>query len=219
MITTENLPKVIVFDFDGVIVESNSIKTEAFEHLFSRFPEHYNAMMAFHYENISATRFVKFDYLLKRLQKTTDTSLRSELGNQFSAFVEEAIKNVALVDGALRLLDWLADRCTIYLASVTPDEELKRILRHRNLINRFKAVFGCPPWTKVQAIQHIQKNEEVSTDEIMLIGDSAGDQRAAAETGIRFLARDSGLRFDEPPPQMFPDLISIKAYLVKCQAN
>jgi hypothetical protein len=44
---------------------------------------------------------------------------------------------------------------------------------------------------------------------VLFIGDSAGDQRAALEAGVEFIARDSGLPFDAPRPRAFPDLLQL----------
>jgi beta-phosphoglucomutase-like phosphatase (HAD superfamily) len=38
----------VILDFDGVVLESNAVKTEAFRDVFARFPEHAEAMMDFH---------------------------------------------------------------------------------------------------------------------------------------------------------------------------
>ena len=56
--------RMVILDFDGVIVESNDIKTRAFGHVFSRFPEHADVMMAYHHAHVSVSRFDKFQYLV-----------------------------------------------------------------------------------------------------------------------------------------------------------
>jgi phosphoglycolate phosphatase-like HAD superfamily hydrolase len=55
--------------------------------------------------------------------------------------------------------------------------------------------------------------EKVNPSEVLLVGDSAGDQRATHITGVRFLARDSGLSFDAPAPLIFADLNEITHHL------
>ena len=205
--------KVLIFDFDGVIVESNDIKTRAFERVFSRFPEHCDAMMAFHYENISVSRYVKFERLISALVRDGDPELTKDLAADFSCRVLAEMMTVPLVNGAEALLTMVAGRLPIYLASVTPEPELKHILTERGLAGWFNGVYGCPPWTKPNAIRDVLTKEPVSPEEVLLIGDSVGDQRAASETGVRFLGRHSGLEFDSPPPTAFADLNEIAIYL------
>jgi beta-phosphoglucomutase-like phosphatase (HAD superfamily) len=50
----------IILDFDGVILESVSIKTEAFRSLFSFAPEHVDRIVQFHKDNGGMSRFDKF---------------------------------------------------------------------------------------------------------------------------------------------------------------
>ena len=205
--------RVLILDFDGVVIEYNSVKGEAFRWLFGQFPEHLDAMLRFHEEHVSASRFVKFDHLLKLLGREKDTVLRENLANQFSERVFEEITKVPMVYGSEELLRELRPHMPIYLASVTPEPELLEILNRRRLSQWFTGVYGCPPWTKPDAIRAILAREAAPCDAALLVGDSAGDQLAAQEAGIRFVARDSGLPFAAPTPPRFPDLHSVLKYL------
>ncbi|RJR40161.1 MAG: HAD family hydrolase [Desulfobacteraceae bacterium] len=207
--------RVLILDFDGVVIESNSVKTEAFASVFARFPEHADSMMAFHHANVSLTRFAKFDHLMQLIGRAGDTALRQEISREFSRKVVEKLVTVPFVPGAENFLGEVATRMPVYLASVTPEEELNLILARRNLVHWFKSIYGCPPWTKPEAIRDVLAREGVPPQSALLIGDSAGDQRAAMATGVNFVARDSGLRFEAPMPPVFPDLSEIKKHLEK----
>jgi len=87
------------------------------------------------------------------------------------------------------------------------------ILNERKLFRWFKGVYGCPPWTKSEAINNVLLRGNLRSEEVLLIGDSAGDQRCAVSTGVRFIARDSGLPFDEPKPIRFADMDEINIYI------
>ena len=191
--------RALVLDFDGVIIESNDAKTEGFRHVFSQFPEIAEEMVAYHLAHISDSRFSKFDHLLERLGRAGDAALRDELAAEFSRRTIESIGRVPFVPGAESFLRELAPRVPLYLASVTPEDDLATILERRNLRRWFRAVYGCPPWTKVEALRDVIQRESCSPAEVLLIGDSAGDQRAAVEAGVEFIARDSGLAFESPP--------------------
>jgi phosphoglycolate phosphatase-like HAD superfamily hydrolase len=206
-------PRVVVLDFDGVIVESNNVKTDAFRALFSRFPEHADAMMAFHHENISLSRFAKFERLLDLLGQRGEARLLEQLAREYSRLTIDRISTVPLVEGAESFLKELTPRVPVYLASVTPAEDLDVILERRQLRRWFRGVYGCPPWTKPAAVGDIMRREACAPVEAILIGDAAGDQRAAAETGVEFIARDSGLVFEEPPSICFKDLSGVLTHL------
>ena len=204
--------KVLIFDFDGVIVESNGIKDEAFRQLFSQFPAYAEEMMRYHAEHVSASRVMKFEYLLKISGRENDVLLKEQLMIDFSKLTQRLMQTVSFVPGAISFLKE-EHPLSKYLASVTPIDDLKNILRHLNLTHYFKGVYGCPPWTKSNAVRDILLNEKINRDEAILIGDSAGDQRCASETGIHFIARNSGLRFDAPlPERIFTDLAELSAH-------
>lgn len=202
-------------DFDGVVVESNAVKTEAFEGVFSRFPEYADAMMSFHHEHVSLSRFAKFRHLLQLMGRSGGAALMTEIAENFSKRVVEGIVRVPLVPGAEDFLSEVTQRLPVYLASVTPAEELALILAQRGLSHWFRDVYGCPPWTKPDAILDVLAREGAQPEDALLIGDSAGDQRAARGTGVGFLARDSGLDFAAPAPMCFSDLHEIKQYIKK----
>jgi phosphoglycolate phosphatase-like HAD superfamily hydrolase len=208
-----NQIELLILDFDGVVIESNEIKTQAFEKVFSQFPQYKDAMMQFHYENISVSRIEKFDYLAALMGRGADSKLKAEMADNFSQYVLECILTAPLVKGAERLLKMAKGQLPLYLASVTPANELNHILEKRGLLHWFDGVYGCPPWTKANAIRDILSRNSILPKNSLLIGDSAGDQRAALETGIQFIARDSGLKFDEIPPLFFLDLYEISDYL------
>lgn len=205
--------RVLILDFDGVVIESNDVKTDAFQHVFARFPEHAEAMMAFHHAHVSLSRFVKFEHLLALMGRTDDAALMADIAADFSRKVLDGMMAVPLVQGAEIFLHKVTPRLPVYLASVTPAEELTGILEQRDLAHWFRDVYGCPPWTKPEAIRDVLTREGVKPGNALLIGDSAGDQRAAQITGVDFLARDSGLSFDAPAPLIFADLNEIIPYI------
>jgi phosphoglycolate phosphatase-like HAD superfamily hydrolase len=207
-----SLPKVLVLDFDGVVIESNDIKTEAFRKTFERFPDYSDIMMDYHHTNVSQSRFLKFNHLLSLMGKADDEALKSEIASFFSKSVFEAMMLVPLVEGAEHFLGNISQKLPVYLASITPEEELCLILKERELSKWFKGVYGCPPWPKHLAINDILRIENCKPDDLLLIGDSAGDQKAASLSGVKFIARNSGLDFIEPQPTQFKDLTEIDTY-------
>jgi len=205
--------ELLILDFDGVIIESNDLKTQAFEKVFSQYPHYKDAMMQFHYENVSVSRIEKFDYLAAIMGRGADLKLKAEMADNFSQYVLEGLSTVTLVKGAERFLRMVKGQLPLYLASVTPANELNHILEKRGLLHCFDGVYGCPPWTKANAIRDILSQNSVLPKNSLLIGDSAGDQHAALETGVQFIARNSGLKFDQSPPLLFSDLNEIADFL------
>ena len=56
---------IIILDFDGVILESVSVKTEAFRTLFSFAPEYVEEIVQFHKDNGGMSRFDQIPVYLR----------------------------------------------------------------------------------------------------------------------------------------------------------
>lgn len=201
--------QLIVLDFDGVVIESNAVKTEAFREVFSRFPDHAEAAMAYHAANAWKSRYDKIDYLLGTLGRPDDRPLREELAAEFSRRTLGHLRTVPFVRGAREFLEEFARRVPLYLASVTPQADLDQTLADRGLRHYFRDAYGCPPWTKVEAVRAALARQGCEPPQAVLVGDSPGDRRAAQEAGVEFIARRSDTAFDPPEPVMHADLSSV----------
>lgn len=204
--------RVVIFDFDGVIVESNGIKEDVFRSMFAGYPEAYDDLMAYHHKYVSLTRFKKFDYMLERIGRAGDEKLKAALLKEFSTRTLDRMRSVTYVKGAKELLAQLSHRMPLYLVSVTPAEDLDMIINELALHDFFRKIYGCPPWNKPDAILDICSKENIAPREAVLIGDSYGDQVAAQETGTRFIGRDSGLGFRGVPELVVADLDELAQY-------
>lgn len=193
--------ELIILDFDGVIVESNHVKDSAFAEILNRYPEYASDFFQYHRENISLSRYRKFDYLLKLIGQTGNEELKKELLRDFSTSTLKIMRSIPFVTGAMDFLQTMHQRMPLYLASVTPIEDLEIILGSLRIRSYFKDVYGCPPWTKPLAVKDILGKENISPGKTVLVGDSYGDQNAAIETGIHFIGRNSGLHFNDPQPR------------------
>ena len=199
--------RALIFDFDGVILDSNALKTDAFREIFARYPGHAGAMMDYHHANVSQSRYEKFTYLVEQRLGRRDNGLVASLADEFAGLLRDRMERCPFVPGARELLDEVSARVPLFLASVTPEAELLRLLDAHRVRQYFQRVYGCPPWTKPGAVGDIVAHLG-GADGVALIGDSAGDQRAAAAHGVEFIARDSGLAFD-PPVTGTADLMDI----------
>lgn len=183
--------KAIIFDFDGVILESGNIKTEAFLELFADYPQHQQAILNHHLENLSVSRYDKFAWVYQELLRQVYTPTEQErMGSAFSAIVLDKVLNCPFVPGALETLEALQGWYPMFVASGTPQEELELIVKKRGLAKRFVEVWGTP-LKKVEIIHDILNRYDLSREEVLFIGDGVSDYQAATETGLLFIARDT----------------------------
>jgi phosphoglycolate phosphatase-like HAD superfamily hydrolase len=183
--------KGIIFDFDGVILDSAEIKTEAFIELFDEYPEYAETIKSHHIENQGITRFKKFQWIYENLlDKEYTKQTKDKLGRDFSNLVFEKIMNAEFIPGAIELLNELNGRVPCFISSGTPDEELVIILKERNLKDYFQRVYGSDR-TKEEAVDLIINDYGFSNDELLFIGDAITDYNAARSADLHFIAVQS----------------------------
>jgi phosphoglycolate phosphatase-like HAD superfamily hydrolase len=206
--------RAIVLDFDGVVVESNQIKHQAFSNLFSQYPEFYNEIMVYHRSHNATDRHEKFRYIMEHIMhENYSAELAKIWANRYVALTREKIILCPYVKGARDFIDELHRFFPIYLASATPSDELKIILRGRGIAGLFMRVYGAP-MKKKQMFEDIAKREGIKPDELLFIGDSREDYDSAELFGCSFIGRISGYDFSDVPAERFHDLYQIKAYIV-----
>ena len=125
--------KVLAVDFDGTLVDSNGIKDNAFEYIFSKWPEHRDETMRWHLADNTTIRDEKFRYFVEEvLRLHGDDKLIKQLTKVFSELSFKAIVNCPMVDGVLEFLDAYKSKVQLFLVSATPSEELIKIDQIKN---------------------------------------------------------------------------------------
>lgn len=182
--------KALIFDFDGVVLESADIKTEAFEILFeSIYPNHVKEIVAHHLKNKGISRLVKIKHAYENIIKTPlSKEQEQELAKRFSEIVLNKVINAPFVPGAFEFIEQYHKIYPIYIATGTPEEEILYIASKRGLTKYFKEILGSPA-KKTEIIIDILTRYGYSPDEVIFIGDATTDMLAASKTGLHFAAR------------------------------
>ncbi len=182
--------KVILFDFDGVLVESVDIKTTAFAALFQDEGEEDRAsILDYHKKHGGISRRNKIIYFYKNIlnRALTDEKLK-ELEQRFSKYVKDKVVQAPFVKGAHEFLRDNHNKYDFYVVSGTPQQELKEIVERKNLNSYFQGVYGSP-CTKAEIIESLLSEKKYSKDEVIFIGDSVDDLEGALKCDVRFVAR------------------------------
>lgn len=183
--------QAIIFDFDGVVVESGDIKTQAFGNLYRTYGETVmTAVMRYHSANGGMSRYQKFHYFQQHLLKKPPLTPDEEqlLDQRFSELVVEAVIASETVPGAAELIRKEAARIPLFIASGTPEAELKTIVMRRGLAPYFTAVRGSPT-PKQMLIADILSSHAISPERVLMIGDALIDYQSAQANKIAFLGR------------------------------
>ena len=185
--------EVIFFDFDGVLVESVDVKTEAFARLFrAEGSEAVEAVVNYHLQNTGVSRFDKFRYIYREILKRplTEAEFR-RLCDSFAEIVVNEVVKAPYVDGTPEFLRDYSEKYRCFVTSATPQEEMKRIICERNMSQFFRGVYGAPT-PKKDAVRMALEEERVKPSQALYVGDALSDSRAASENGVFFVARIDG---------------------------
>jgi len=205
--------KVIILDFDGVIVESLDIKDQAFRDLFSNYPEHIDEIMKYQSEYNPFSRYIKFEHIVTNiLGETYDEERKQELGTRFSQLVQQKVIECPYVKGAEEFLRYFSAIVPLYVASSSPQVELKEILKARGIDGYFKGIYGTP-WVKYDVFQEVMSDEKVTPELVAYVGDSNEDLAVAEKTGVFFIGRVNQEIFRDSTIFTYPDLVGAKEHL------
>ena len=201
--------KVIALDFDGTLVESNHIKDQAFRVIFGDWPEHKETMIRWHLSHNTIDRKEKFHYFVEKiLNMPENNKLINKLTNRFSKLTKKLIIECPLVEGAMEFLEYFHGRIPLFLVSATPQRELNEIILARELQKYFIKIYGAPI-NKTETLEKIMETEKVSADQMIYIGDSPEDQKAAKDIGIHFAGRMSDRTLSNKTILIYNDMKSI----------
>jgi phosphoglycolate phosphatase-like HAD superfamily hydrolase len=206
--------RAIVFDFDGVLVESVDIKTSAFAEMYCAYGEEVvKEVTKYHLENGGISRYKKFQYFHEKiLGIALSADIEKKMGDDFSALVEAKVISSNWVEGAKDFLESHYLTLPLYVASGTPHDELIRIIELRSMSKYFRACQGSPITKEYFLNQVISENK---TTNLLMVGDAITDFEAAMDAGIRFIGRVDKNKINPFPSniQVIENLYSLHQYL------
>lgn len=180
---------IIIFDFDGVLVDSVRIKTEAFANIYSNYGnEVQNKVISHHKQNGGMSRYEKFKLYHKEfLGINADRDTINALSDIFSKAVVDQIVKSREVEGVSKILTYLKSQKLICgIASAAPEKEVIKIVSRRGWNNFFKYIHGSPN-SKVNNIKSIINKAQSDITKAIFLGDSPNDLSAAKKCNIDFI--------------------------------
>ena len=180
--------KVILWDFDGVIMDSMPIRDKGFEEVLKHYPQRQvEELLNFHRQNGGLSRYVKFRYFFEKIRNEAITDEQvNELAKHFSDIMLSLLKDEKLLirDSVLFIKSVKPD-IDMHIVSGSDGNELKQICASLGLNNYFKSIHGSPT-PKKKLVKDILAENNYDKASVVLIGDSINDLDACNNNGIDF---------------------------------
>ncbi|MEA1982808.1 MAG: HAD-IA family hydrolase, partial [Campylobacterota bacterium] len=189
--------QTIVFDCDGVVLNSNKVKTEAFYNTTQQYGEqNAKALVEYHTANGGISRYKKFEYFIEHiLKKEIEPKELESLLKSFADEVKKALMSCEVAEGLHDLKESTPDANWL-IVSGGDQEELREVFEARGLMKLFDGgIFGSPD-TKDEILNREQEKKNISQDALFL-GDSKYDYQAAKRAGLDFLFMSDWTEVDE----------------------
>lgn len=215
MILKKNIKyKNIFFDFDGVIAESVSAKTEAFKDMYLPYGKDIaKEVVSYHVSNGGVSRFDKFRYWEKTFfnRDVTEEELLI-LTQDFSNRVMQKVIDSEEVKGVNAFIKKYHESLKFWIITGTPTLEMKIIVDKRGLTNYFVGVHGSPEkksyWT-----EYLIEKFQLKRDETLFLGDATTDRDAAEFSNLDFGWRENDenkILFSDYEGLRFHDFIELE---------
>jgi phosphoglycolate phosphatase-like HAD superfamily hydrolase len=184
--------KNIFFDFDGVIAESVSAKTDAFEEMYLPYGKDIAArVVEYHKLHGGVSRYEKFKYFHKEfLNEVIDQEKVDKLALQFSNLVLDKVINSDEVLGANYFIEKYHTKFQFWIITGTPTKEIEVIVEKRGLEKYFLGLHGSP-YNKRYWTENLIKKHNLKRDEIIFLGDATTDMDAADFSKIHFALKEN----------------------------
>jgi phosphoglycolate phosphatase-like HAD superfamily hydrolase len=181
--------KVILWDFDGVLMNSNAIRDQGFEQVLAEYPQsQVEELLCFHRRNGGLSRYVKFKYFFEEIRKENISDLQlQEWARKFSIIMMDL-----LIDPNLIIMETLTfvksefHKINMHIVSGSDQIELRHICSKLEIDSYFKSIHGSPT-PKNKLVNQLIKGNNYNNDECVLIGDSINDYEAAVANRIKFI--------------------------------
>ena len=183
------LIKIIVFDFDGTLVDSNKIKKDTFYNIF---PPKYRCLINDTLNRVPETftrlEIIKMIYLeIEKIYGIKHSNIELVLAlNKYSKITNNKVSVCNEIKKAQSILKFLKQNgIKIYLSSNTPVENLVTIVKNRKWLNYFDDIFGKPN-CKEQTVKNIIKNSSINSQQVLIVGDGKSDESCSIINNTQF---------------------------------
>ena len=178
----------IIFDFDGVILDSMPIREQGFRHIFAEHEaSQVEQLLEYHEANAGLSRYVKIAYFYEEIRK--ESISQAEIKRLAGVFSEMMCQKLTarkyLIMETVGFLEKNHKQYKLHIASGSDQDELRYLCGELGLADYFLSIHGSPTY-KNDLVKMILSENGYRKEETILIGDSMNDYIAADTNGIAF---------------------------------
>ena len=174
--------KTWLFDCDGVILDSNRIKTEAFFDSAIKYGKEYaKKLVELHISTGGVSRFEKMRQFVYEIIKTCDDKEVDYLIREYGRICFEKLKNSNITPGFVNFIR--QNDCKKFVISGGREDEVVSIFKHKKIDIYFNGIYGSPR-TKENILDDISEDIDFPA---VYVGDSKYDFIASNYIGSDFI--------------------------------
>lgn len=170
----------VVFDFDGVLVDTNATKRRAYFDVLTPHGIPAHAVEA----ALDAGDGDRYQLIARAVDAARLPLDIDELAERYNDICEAAASVGPEIEGASQVLASLSKLLPLYLWSATPETPLRRIVERRGWTRHFQRIYGGPA-SKTENLRLIVSEASVPPEDVLVVGDSPGDLAACRACGCR----------------------------------
>ncbi|MCC5903067.1 MAG: HAD hydrolase-like protein [Halomonas sp.] len=176
-----------VFDCDGVLLDSNRVKTEAFYHAALPYGEPAaQAFTEYHKANGGISRQKKFEYFflnILNLSALPEDKYQKAL-NDYGKLTAEGLVRCEVLPGVLEFLTSLPAQAKKFVVSGGAQDEVRWVLEAKGLAKFFDGIYGNPV-DKLTLVKNLGLKD--SDYPGIFFGDARYDHEVAKANGLDFI--------------------------------
>ena len=181
--------RAVVFDCDGVLMNSVSEKISAFrEWVRTFYPRHEEEFIRYHLASYGNSRTVQIKHFYHEILRVPidEGSFEKMLGH-LGHLIEKRMKDVRLNEGASETISRLAEKgVKIFVVSGAPQEQLEFHMHRLEIALKTDGIFGAPT-SKESGLRLIMESYGFTPDDMIFVGDATADALASSYFDIRFV--------------------------------
>jgi len=179
--------RTLVFDCDGVVLNSNYVKTQAFYIAARPYGDSFaKALVDYHVSNGGVSRYKKFEYFILTIlgRPQVDAVELQALLNSYAENVWQGLLSCDVAEDLFRLRN-ASNGARWLIVSGGDQDELRRLFAYRDLDSLFDGgIFGSPD-TKEKILSREMNRDNIIAPAIFF-GDSQYDYESAKKAELDF---------------------------------